>query len=657
MIASLLDPIRELPLYTDLLDTARSADEYPGLGLPRSARLPVLAAIHQELGGPILLLTDRADRALEFADELGFWLPKVSRYLFPEPNPLFYENAAWGATSRRERIQALTALASYHLPFAKKPEIPPVIVTSARALMTRTLPRRDFLKASKRLKVGDQLLITQLLEKWVCIGYEPVNTVLEPGQFSHRGGLLDIWVPSEKFPVRLDFFGDELDTIKSFDPASQRTLKTLDQILVTPAKEFILPSPDFQLLNSDLQPTEFDLPLIHEFPASLLDYLPSKSLVLIDDISITEATVNEIEEQAVNLRRESIQEETLTEDFPIPYLTWSELQDSLHGRATLELGYSTSSPDIVSDFESLPRFSGRLKPFMDFVAKQAALDNKVVIVSRQRERLEELWHESHAYEDHEFRSPEFIAASLSGGWHLNPDSRLPVYLITDSEIFGWERPRPRRRQRKAADAPEAAYADLSPGDWVVHIDHGIGKYSGLVERTLNGNEREFLRIEYKDSDLLFVPVHQADRLTKYIGPDGGTPSISRLGGEAWSQAKSRVRAAVQEVAEDLLDLYARRKTAEGYAFNPDTPWQRELEASFPYVETDDQLRVIEEVKRDMEAQRPMDRLLCGDVGYGKTEIALRAAFKAVMEGRQVAILVPTTVLAQQHFEYNYWVRC
>jgi transcription-repair coupling factor (superfamily II helicase) len=271
------------------------------LGLPRAARLPVLAAIHEELGQAILFLTDRADRALEFADELGFWLPDAPRYLFPEPNPLFYEEAAWGATSRRERIQALTALAGYHLPFGKKPEIPPVIVASARALMTRTLPRRYFLKNSKRLKVGDQLLITQLLETWVCIGYEPVNTVLEPGQFSHRGGLLDIWVPSQLFPVRLDFFGDELDIIKSFDPASQRTLENLEQILITPAREFILPSPDFQLPDVETQPSEFHLPLLHEFPASLLDYLPSKSLVLIDDLSITEATVNEIEEQAVVL--------------------------------------------------------------------------------------------------------------------------------------------------------------------------------------------------------------------------------------------------------------------------------------------------------------------------------------------------------------------
>ena len=645
MIASLLDPIRELPLYTDVLDIVRSAKSYPGLGLPRAARLPTLASLSEDLGVPILFLTDRADRALEFADELSFWLPNSPRYLFPEPNPLFYEEAAWGATSRRERIQTLTALAAYHLPFGKKPETPPVIIASARSLMTRTLPRRDFLKASKRFKVGDQLLITQLLERWVCIGYEPVNTVLESGQFSHRGGLLDIWPPAEASPVRLDFFGDELDTIKSFDPASQRTLQNLKEILVTPAREFILPGADYQLPNADSQPSEFYIPLIHEFPASLLDYLPSRALVLIDDVGIAESTALEIEEQAVDLRNESVQEETLAEDFPVPYLTWSELQDSLHGRPVLELGYSTASPDILSDFGVLPRFSGRLKPFMDFVAEQAALDNRVIIASRQCERLAELWRERHAYEDAEYRSPEFVCVSLSGGWSLNN-----LYLFTDAEIFGWERPRPRRRQRQAADAPEAAYADLSPGDWVVHIDHGIGKYTGLVQRTLEGNDREFLRIEYRDADQLFVPVHQADRLTKYIGPDGGTPSISRLGGEGWKQAKGRVREAVAEVAEDLLDLYARRKTAQGFSFNPDTPWQRELEASFPYVETDDQLRVIEEVKHDMEATRPMDRLLCGDVGYGKTEVALRAAFKAVMEGKQVAILVPTTVLAQQHFE-------
>ena len=205
---SLLDSIRALPLYTDILSAIESGKSFSGLGLPRAARLPMLATLYEDLRVPILFLTDRADRALEFADELSFWLKDSPRYLFSEPNPLFYEEASWGATNRRERIQALTALAAYHLPFGQKTDLPPVIISSARALMARTLPRRDFLKASKLLKIETQMLITSLLENWVRIGYEPVSTVLEPGQFSHRGGLLDIWTPAEEYPVRLDFFGD-----------------------------------------------------------------------------------------------------------------------------------------------------------------------------------------------------------------------------------------------------------------------------------------------------------------------------------------------------------------------------------------------------------------------------------------------------------------
>ena len=668
---NLLDSIRSRPFYSDILPAAESAEPFSGLGLPRAARLPMLACLSEDLRVPILFLTDRADRALEFADELSFWLKDSPRYLFSEPNPLFYENAAWGATNRRERIQTLTALAAYHLPFASKPASPPVIISSVRALMARTLPRREFLKASKRLKVGDRKQIQSLIETWARIGYERVNTVLEPGQFSHRGGLLDIWTPAEGFPLRLDFFGDEIDTIKRFDSASQRTIGNVKELLVTPAREYLLPSPHpslppqgegtlshrLPILNSQFpidnsQFSEFHIPLLHSSPASLLDYLPARALVLVDDLGIAESTANEIEEQAVDLRRESIAEETLDEDFPIPYLSWSELVDSLYGRSMLELGYSTALAEIPSDFGVLPRFSGRLKPFMEFLAEKMALGEKVIITSRQCERLEELWHAEHAFEEAEYGSPTFLCESLSGGWSLPTDDQSlhATFLITDSEIFGWERPRPRRRQRKVVDAPEAAYADLSPGDWVVHIDYGIGKYTGLVQRSLEGYEREFLRIEYKNDDQLFVPVHQADRLTRYVGADGGHPALGRLGGEGWKQAKSRVRAAVQEVAEDLLDLYARRESASGFSFNPDMEWQRELESSFPYIETDDQIRVIAEVKKDMEAARPMDRLLCGDVGYGKTEVALRAAFKAVMGGKQVAMLAPTTVLAQQHYE-------
>jgi transcription-repair coupling factor (superfamily II helicase) len=225
-----------------------------------------------------------------------------------------------------------------------------------------------------------------------------------------------------------------------------------------------------------------------------------------------------------------------------------------------------------------------------------------------------------------------------------------VHLITDSEIFGWGRPVSRARQRQTSETPEAFYADLRPGDFVVHIDHGVGRFVGLVQRNLEGREREFLTVEYEAGGQLFVPVHQADRLTRYVGAEGAIPALDRLGGQEWHEKKGRAKEAVLEVAQDMLDLHARRQIVRGHAFKPDTIWQTELEDSFPYVETEDQARAMREIKQDMESQRPMDRLLCGDVGYGKTELALRAAFKAVMDGRQVALLVPTTVLAQQHYE-------
>jgi transcription-repair coupling factor (superfamily II helicase) len=662
----LLNQIRSLPAFQQLVSSLLKEKNPPALALPRAARLPVLAALHTELNQPILLITDRADHALQLHDELAFWAPNVSRYIFSEPNPLFYENAAWGTSTRRERLQALMALAIYHLPFEEKPPLSPIIVTSARALMTRTLPRRDFLKASKLLKIGQSLSLNTLLEEWVRIGYQPSDTVLEPGQFSHRGGLLDIWPQSESHPVRLEFFGDEIDTIRRFDPGSQRTVDRLEVILVSPAREYLLsnnPDNSNRSNNSDTSDeqeftdhlSEFQIPLLHQFTASLLDYLPQASLVLVNDFSILESTAAEIEEQAVKLRAESINEGTLSEDFPIPYLSWSELSDDLSGHLCLELGRSTVEElrestkigDIVdglsNQFEHVERFGGRLKPFTDYLIKVVSEDNSVIVVSRQSSRLEELWVENNPQSTR--TNPQYVEGSISEGWQLGR-----LYLISDSEIFGWERPQPRQRPRPSVETPEAAYADLHPGDWIVHVDFGLGKFIGLVQRSLEGLEREFLCVEYKNGDQVYVPIHQADRLTRYIGPDSSPPTPVSLGTQEWPETKRKVREAVQEVARELLELYARRQVAEGFAYSPDNAWQSELESSFPYVETEDQVKALIEIKRDMETPRPMDRLLCGDVGYGKTEVALRSAFKAVMDGRQVAVLVPTTVLAQQHYD-------
>lgn len=689
----ILSHIRSTPEYHALLKQTQDDTRLPALGLPRAARLALLAALHGDLNRPILLLTDRADHALALHDELAFWASSAPRLLFPEPTPLFYEEAAWGSAIRRERLQTLTALAQYHLPFTEKPSVPPIIVASARAVMTRTLPRRDFLKACKRLAVGQTISPDGLLRQWAALGYQGADTVLEAGQFSRRGGILDIWPASALAPIRLDFFGDEIDTIRSFDPATQRTLSKLDSILVTPAREFVHRDQESGLRNQEADvnvqslipnhlipdnlisdPTEFHIPLIHPSISSLLDYLPQNALILADDLSLIESMVGEVEEQAVKFRGESIAEGTLPADFPAPYLSWSELLDQIQAHSWLELGLGDSAERLETSetgglrsiFIPGQRFGGRLKPFVEHLTELVAGQNPVVLVSRQSERLKELWEENQRLEKEQRletrgiehrENPEFIEGSLSEGFTLQLGTRplvsshlLSIHLISDSEIFGWERPAPRSRQQTAAETPEAAFADLRTGDYVVHVDFGIGRFSGLVKRVLDGHEREFLLVAYEGGDQIYVPVHQADRLTRYVGSQGAPPNLSRLGGTDWATTKEHVREAVQQVAEDMLNLYARRQSAKGYAFKPDTSWQAELEDSFPYVETPDQKLAIAAIKKDMESPRPMDRLLCGDVGYGKTEVALRAAFKAVMDGRQVAILVPTTVLAQQHYE-------
>jgi transcription-repair coupling factor (superfamily II helicase) len=639
-----------------LFEAIEAGHQIHALGIRRSGRLPWLVALRQSMATPILLVTDRNDHALMLADELALWAPRLPRLFFPEPNPLFYENAPWGLATRRDRLQVLTSLAAFHIPGTLK-DPPPVIIAPARAVMARTLARHEFLKAMRTIKVGQVVQPDQLLRAWVTLGYEFTSIVVSPGQFSRRGGILDIWTAASDQPVRIEFFGDEIDTLRRFDPASQRTTGTIERLTISPAREFLTPASNrLAELNIELANlSEFYIPLLHPAPSSVLDYLPPNGLVLMDDKQAVQEAVQEVEEQAVGLRRDYIKDGELPENFPVPYLSWDEIEDVLEPKRVIDLGQSIAEEtppagpwSIADNFLAGVRFAGQLKPFLEHIEKLVTQDEQLTIVSRQSARLQELWKEHNPFAEQNHKIT-FYDASLSEGFTFAPTTGKPLHLLTDGEIFGWRRPELRQRPHPVAEAPEEPYADLEPGDWVVHIDHGIGRFNGLVQRSVDGIEREYLAVEYAEGDQLFVPVYQADRLTRYIGPDAHPPTPTRLGSPEWRTTKSRVTEAVEEVAQDLLELYARRNIVHGFAFSKDAPWQKELEASFPYIETDDQLRVIEEVKRDMESIKPMDRLICGDVGYGKTEVALRAAFKAVMDGKQVAILVPTTVLAQQHY--------
>ncbi|MCB2179998.1 transcription-repair coupling factor [bacterium] len=641
-----IDQIAQLPAFEELLTTLAASNQDQSLALMRSARLPVLTALHQATGKPVLLVTQKTDRALLLTDELGIWSPDALKLYFPEPTSLFYENLDWGDSTRRERLLTLTTLASAQIPGKFKPEKPPIAIAPTRAIMSRTLPKRDFVKHTRPIKVGQIINMTTLIEHWVQIGYQPETTVAAPGQFARRGGILDIWPPAYEHPARIELFGDEIESIRQFSALTQRTADKMDQVLIAPAREFIVP-PTWDPVETP--PSEFHIPLIHPHAGSIFEYLSSDSLILFDDWPAFLERVEAVEEKAVNLRNDYLEENRISADYPIPYLTLPEILDSLSMFQTIQLGPSSSQADsdLAFSFSTNPRFGGKLKDFITHVQETSAGGEENIVISRQAARLSDIWDEQTL--SGQLKPPTFIPGSLTDGWRLTPSGKPATNLLTDGEIFGWRRPQPRARLRPQVPPPEEKYPEIEYNALVVHIDHGIGYFKGLVEREIDGFTMEYFCIEYAEGDQLYVPIHQADRISRYIGARSHVPSISRLSSPEWKRIKSKVQKAVEHVAEDLLELYAQRHVSKGFAFDVDTPWQKEMEASFPYIETEDQLSVLDEVKHDMEKPIPMDRLICGDVGYGKTEIALRAAFKAVMSGKQVAILVPTTILAQQHY--------
>jgi transcription-repair coupling factor (superfamily II helicase) len=538
----------------------------------------------------------------------------------------------------------------------------------------------------------------------VEIGYEPVSVVETAGQVSRRGGIIDIFPPASPYPLRIELFGDEIDTLRYFDPATQRSLEMdgaaqTKGIVVPPVREALpaaaqrygltlpdeegpepggLPSwrDDIGAMQAGLPfaHLEFYLPLIYPQPATLLDYLPENALVVVDDWRELVTAVAELQHHAAQIAAE---QPMLPPNYPSPLFAWERAAADLAWWQPLVLGEGegeTAVPfgGLADAFEPGPRYGGQMRPLITQLKQSRVENDRVVVVSLQAARLAELWRDENkntapslllpnaAASAHPVESvahlPEagsltFVQGAVPEGFNLvrREDNKLLLELLSDAEIFGWSRPAPRRWRPARPAAPEAYFSDITAGDYIVHLEYGIGLFKGLVSRTIGGMEREYLLVQYANSDVLYVPVHHADRLSKWIGSEERPPTVHRLGDKSWGQAKVRAQQAADELAGELLDLYAARELIDGHAFPSDDEWQAELEASFPYRETEDQLRVIAEVKSDMQQSKPMDRLVCGDVGYGKTEVALRAAFKAVLDGKQVAILVPTTILAQQHF--------
>ena len=685
-LSGLLDVLRASPSYRQLLKELLQSSSNTEYNIVSSARPFLLAALARDWHGPIIFLTSAVRRAYNVSEQLPIWLEYSERlFRFAEPSALFYDRAPWDASVIRNRIETLTALAN------PRTDGNPIIVASGRALMQATLPPDDFLEATLELKIGERHQMEGLILRWIGMGYEPATLVIEPGTFSRRGGILDIYPLSSSYPLRIEFFDDEIDSLRQFDPGTQRSISRVNQVRIVPARE-ALPrltpqigtrlqkwvsaitddAADFTNISADIESLtqgsalpclEHYLPYVYDRPASLLDYAPENALILIEDPHFLEKTAQEIADTAARNRADALSSAQIAAEHPVPYLPWDKLKAALDGLARVELS-NLPIGEAPRIFEPGERFGGQLRPMLNRVRQHRNRGDRAVVITEQVERLENLWYEQdasayiptvHAITDVPATGTlRFVRGSAAEGWSLKGVDGV-LHFITDAEIFGWSRPEPRRRReapgKRSGKTADTTYTDWHEGTHVVHVDYGIGKFMGMRHRTVNSTEREYLLVEYDRSDTIYVPIHQADRLSRYVGADETPPKLNKLGKpDQWIKARDKARRNAQEEAKELLEIYRRRAQASGLAFSPDSAWQHEMEAGFAFVETDDQLRVIQEVKADMHSRKPMDRLICGDVGFGKTEVALRAAFKAVQDGVQVAVLVPTTVLAQQHFD-------
>ena len=696
-LSGLLSLVRDIPAYAGLRQRVEEGSVLPTMGIVHAARPFLAAALSHELARPTLILTARTELARQLVDTLRCWLPEPARvHLFTDPDALPYERVAWSRETRQQRLSALVALTQAPRPQDASVH-PPVIVASARALALLTLPRRELALALRPLRSGQMTDMAGLLEKWLGWGYQPATVVEEPGAFSHRGGIVDVWAPNLPWPLRLEMFGNEIDSLRFFDPGTQRTLPAeqggrVSEVLLGPASEALPrygPAARTRLDALDLTPchapaqhdfererdqllsgagfrgVEWYIPCLYSQPATLLDYLPTNGLILVDDAAELTATLSDLQAQAEQLALDLSHAGELPHGVPRPYAPVDDLRVRLQALHPVLLGFGdlmgrpvAQGDDLARAFLPAPHFGSKVRRVVEEAETWRKAGQRTVLITRQSARLDDLMRaasQAPIVTETMTETPPaavyLVPGSLNEGFVLRNEDEggLRLTVLTDAELFGMARPAPKRAMRARAVAPETFFADLQPGDFVVHMEHGIAQFQGLAKLDMGGATREYLHLSYAQGDRLYVPVHQADRLSRYVGGGDAAPVLHRLGTADWEHVKQRTRRAVADIADELLDLYAARETVAGHAFAPDSMWQEELEGSFPYVETEDQLAAIEDVKHDMERSRPMDRLICGDVGYGKTEVALRAAFKAIMDGKQVAVLVPTTVLAQQHF--------
>ena len=637
-------------------------------GLVDVEKLHVLAGIFNETKRPMVLVTYNEIQARKLYQDLKKLIKQT--YFFPKKEITSYDYVAQSKEIEYKRIDVLNKMY-----LAKQQKEPIIIVTTIEAVMQKMVAKDTLYQNVIDFEVGKTYLLDEIKEKLVGLGYERSDLIENKGQFSIRGGIVDVGL-SEKIGVRIEFWGDEVDSIRFFQISSQRSTEMLKEITIFPAHELIVQDLSEAVKNiQEKYPEEIeDIELIkngdyiskinkyfnefYENQASFLDYMSDEYLLLLDENSkINQRKTNIIEDN--NKLIESLVEK---EKFvPEAIENISKFEYNFEEKQIIYLEQNDSIKNIQKYYfetREINFYNLQLDLLLADIVTYQKNKKKVVLLAGNEisaKKLCDILKENqinYKYEQEaENVKPGEIIVTIGG--FSSGFENYDLNLIVISLQNNFEEPVKRKKKLSSTfkDSEKIVFADLKPGDIVVHQTHGIGQFIGVNTITADGVTKDYIKIKYRNDDILYVPTNSLDSVRKYIGGgDNSSPRLNKLGGKEWSATTSKVKKNLEAVAKDLIELYAKRQKIKGFSFSPDTPWQKQFEDSFPYTETDDQLRCIQDVKKDMEKPQPMDRLLCGDVGYGKTEVAIRAAFKAVMDQKQVAYLVPTTILANQQYE-------
>ncbi len=690
----LIQALNSIPEYTTLLENVQKGRSVAVTGIGQINRSHLIAGVQKHTSRPLCLICQDDMAAKRLQEELKSFTGNAVPIL-PGRELTLYDSSVVSRGWEQKRLRQL-----YNLRQGKTP----VQILTWEALSQRTIPPAVLERSAFHLEVGQRYPLDALISRLTATGYTRYAMVEGPGQFAVRGGILDIHSPAADLPIRGEFFGDELDTMGYFDPVTQRRTENIDSILILPVGETqprLHPNgleglcadirtlisrqrrrknPNDALiktLEKDLEKYENDvsnpasdryMALIYNEFSTAADYIPEDSvIVLCDHGSLHRSARSRMEE--MGMRLDSLLQAGLVAGELCDYICqWEDFCQQLRGRTVLYLdafggtAYPEENPPKVllpMTAKQLPSYGGSLDTAVGDLAHYQKQEFSSLVLCgshRRAELLQEMLHSKGL--------SAFICIPLNilpqPGQILLSDGSLPfgmeypgikLAVLTEGQLIAKSQPRKKAKKGSTNRQKLNSFTDLSPGDLVVHENYGIGRFVAMEQLKVDGAIKDYVKIAYQGSDTLFVPATHLDMVSKYIGGgEDGNVRLNKIGTDTWQKTKAKARKAAKDMAGELIQLYAARKRQPGYAFAADSPWQREFEDNFIYPETDDQLRCIAEIKSDMEAPVPMDRLLCGDVGFGKTEVALRAVMKAIMDGKQVAILVPTTVLAQQHYQ-------